>query len=358
VTKSAILVGYYGAGNLGDEAIRQAIEQGAAARGWRIDHVAVRRDLDDPRAVRFRRSPLAYLRAIARANLVVLGGGGILKDEGLGLPLELLATTLAARILRRPVAILAVGVGPFYSRVGRGLVALTARLATSRSVRDGDSLATLRSMGVEATVVADPVFSLAAVPAPEGRAADDPAGRTLLICVRPWFHNAGHNPASMTRLVEALTAAVEDALRAEWRVRLVSLYWPRDHELAVELARRAGGRVEVDDAPLSWEELLAAVAQSEAVLTMRFHGLVAAIVQRRPAIAIAYEPKVAALAELQGTARVDPSSPNLETDLREALAAVLGRSGVLDDPRAPDRIAHLRASAEAGLDLAFGRRAA
>jgi polysaccharide pyruvyl transferase CsaB len=354
VTKSAFLVGYYGAGNLGDEAIRQAIEQGATARGWRIDHVAARRDLDDPRAVRFRRSPLAYLRAIARANLVVLGGGGILKDEGLGLPLELLATTLAARILRRPVAILAVGVGPFYSRVGRALVAITARLATTRSVRDGDSLAALRSMGVEATVVADPVFSLAPIAPPAGEAATP----TLLICARPWFHNPGQDSASMPRLVDALAAAVEDALGAKWRVRLVSLYWPRDHELAVELARRTGDRAEVDDAAMSWDELLAAVAQSEAVLTMRFHGLVAAIVQRRPAIAIAYEPKVAALADLQGIARVDPSSPTLGTDLRDALAAVLGQSGVLDDRRAPDRIAHLRASAEAGLDLAFGQRAA
>jgi polysaccharide pyruvyl transferase CsaB len=358
MTRRAFLVGYYGAGNLGDEAIREAIEHGAAARGWSIDHFAVRRRVEDPRGVRIRRNPLAYVRAIARADLVVLGGGGILKDESLGLPLEMAATALAARILRRPVAILGVGVGPFYSRLGRWLVRLTARLATSRSVRDDDSLAAMRSLGLGATLVADPVFSVASSPGPE--AGGGGATPVLLVCVRPWFHTAGHDPALMRPLITALVAAIDDALAAQWRVRLVSLYWPRDHELALELARLAGGHVDVDDAPLRWTEFLAVVARSSAVVSMRYHSLVAAIVEQRPAIALAYEPKVDALARLLEIPRVDPASASVEADLRTALAVVIGRARSRAEPEAVPLadVDALRAAAEAGLDLAFGARTA
>jgi len=115
--------------NLGDEAIFDAIDAAAPKVDARITAFSTRSaGASDPRAVRPRgRGIFRYVKASTRADRVVLGGGGILKDEGLGPLLELLLAVALARLLRRQTALLAVGVGPFYTRTGRRLVAQLSR---------------------------------------------------------------------------------------------------------------------------------------------------------------------------------------------------------------------------------------
>lgn len=91
----------------------------------------------------------------------MLGGGGILKDEGQAVPRQLLLTALPARLAGRQVRLLAVGVGPLYTRRGRWMVAEAARLPQVRTVRDAASQRALNQLGVrEVEVGADPLFSL------------------------------------------------------------------------------------------------------------------------------------------------------------------------------------------------------
>ncbi len=92
------LVGYSGVHNVGDEAIRAAILAAAPGLGAEVVAIASYDPADpDPRAVPMRGLGLwRYLRAIVRCDRVVLGGGGILKDEGLRMPLELFATAARA----------------------------------------------------------------------------------------------------------------------------------------------------------------------------------------------------------------------------------------------------------------------
>src|SRR5262249_46351027 len=134
--RRVFLVGLYGIDNTGDDAIRLAVERAAGPLGAEVHRYAARRALaNDPRAVRLRASPRGYLAAIRSADVVALGGGGLLKDEGhalvrgYGVLLELLATALAARAMRRRVALLAIGAGPIHTRRGRALVRAIARLA-------------------------------------------------------------------------------------------------------------------------------------------------------------------------------------------------------------------------------------
>ena len=94
------LVGYYGAHNAGDEAIRHAIEAAAPMLGADVVHYATRdsSSVGSPRAVPVRGSGLQrYLRALAAADRVVLGGGGILKEKACASRSELFATALVAR---------------------------------------------------------------------------------------------------------------------------------------------------------------------------------------------------------------------------------------------------------------------
>ena len=170
------LVGYYGVGNLGDEAIRFAIERAAERLGVDIPFYADRGASQDPRAIPTGvRGLPAQVRAIRATDRVVLGGGGILKDEGLRLPAELLVTALIARALRRPVTLLGVGVGPFYHRIGRWMVRAIARLSRVRTVRDESSVKALRDLGVTRVILAaDPIFSTDSEPGLDADGQDRP----------------------------------------------------------------------------------------------------------------------------------------------------------------------------------------
>jgi polysaccharide pyruvyl transferase CsaB len=351
------LVGYYGYDNLGDEAIRAAIEEGARRHGVEIVRYATRGRPVDERAVPVRGvGAWRYARAIVVSDRVVLGGGGILKDEGLWLPVELFLTALLARILRRPVALLAVGVGPFYHRVGRALVAATARLAAVRTVRDSDSAAALARLGVgRVEVGGDPVFTLTA-PASGPRVA---GARRAVVSVRPWF--LGRAPQLDVRraaLRRAVGEGIETLLAAGWEVELVPLYWPRDRDESAALVEECGlgGRVRVVDRPLDWDALVEIVGGADLVIGMRYHAVAAAALGERPAIALAYEPKVASLAADLGLVSLDVARPDLRGRLREAIAATIAGRDTAARPAAPERVAALRARAERSLALALTGR--
>lgn len=351
------LVGYSGVHNVGDEAIRAAILAAAPRLGAEVVAIATHDPVDpDPRAVPVRgRGLWRYLRAIMRCDRVVLGGGGILKDEGLRMPLELFATALGARVLRRDVALVAVGVGPFYSRTGRWLARATARLARIRTVRDAASASALEGLGVRRVVLgADPTFSFGAPPTVP---ADAPpaASRRLAISLRRWFLKVDDGAARQAALREAVAAAVAAPIAEGWSSRLVSCYWPRDlGEMRALAADPRLGAADVVERELDWPALGAAVRDADLVVAMRYHAVAAAAMLGRPTIAVAYEPKVRALAAELGLPIVDVDDPALALRLRVAVAsAVADPSTARPDP---DAVAVLHGRAWLALRLALGPR--
>jgi polysaccharide pyruvyl transferase CsaB len=349
------LVGYYGMHNLGDEAIRTAIEAAAPAFDADISAFASR----DPSAPEARAIPIRglglwrYLRAIGASDRVVLGGGGILKDEGLALPLELFATAFAARLMRRDVRLLAVGVGPFYSRLGRWLAMVTARLATVRTVRDAASLTALRELGVgRAELGADPTFSMTATDAADAVTGGGP--RRVVVSLRPWFlKDPDGGTERQTRLREAVVGALAPLAAAGWRIEMLNLYWPRDRAEAALVAAdpRLAGAVIVER-ELDWAALTELLRGADLVVAMRYHAVAAAASLGLPTIALAYEPKVASLASELGLPGLPVDDPGLGATLAERVAKAADRpTSAAPDPEA---LAALRARAWLALRRALG----
>jgi polysaccharide pyruvyl transferase WcaK-like protein len=359
-TTRVFLVGYYGVHNLGDEAIRAAIVEAAPGYGACVVRVASRDRADpDPSAVPVRGPGLVrYLGAIIRSDRVVLGGGGILKDEGLGLPLELFTTAVVARLLRRPVALLAVGVGPFYSRSGRWLAMATARLATARTVRDDDSARALAALGVGRVIVgADPTFAAWTAPsdpAPDPSPSDADRQRRVVVSIRPWFLRRPDHAGRQAALRDAIAAALAPLVEDGWVVDPVSLYLPRDQIESVALVAdpRLAGTTASDSDVSDWDGLRRRVATADLVIAMRYHAVAAAAQAGRPTIALAYEPKVRSLAADLGLPIVDVHDPDLAGQLRSAVATAV------EDPSSarPDHasVARLQGRAAAAMAAAFG----
>jgi polysaccharide pyruvyl transferase WcaK-like protein len=134
----------------------------------------------------------------------------------------------------------------------------------------------------------------------------------------------------------------------------VPLHWPRDRDEARRLVDETGlaDAVEVLDRRLDWDDLLAIVEPADLVIAMRYHALAAAAIAGRPAVALAYEPKVAALAAELAVPALSVDDPVLARRLVGAVRAAAGEPGAVRAAD-PGRLAVLRDRAEAALGLAL-----
>jgi polysaccharide pyruvyl transferase CsaB len=323
VTRTKIfLVGLYGVDNLGDDAIRDAIERAADKLGAEICHYAVRTErVGEPRAVRLRSSAWwAYLHAIWDADRIVIGGGGLLKDEGIkrwqgyGLLLELFGTAALARLLRKPVALIGMGVGPIYTKLGARLIAPVARLAGRRLVRDQASAEMLARLGIgDVQVCADPAFSMREAMISDGGGGGGPQWppRRMLISARPWYLMDPNKAQRWQRLVNAIAKMADEAIEDGLEVEFACLYWPQDLTVAQEIATnmRHGDQARIPTTATDWWGLADDLRRNDVLVSMRYHAVVCATMAKTPVFALAYEPKVVAVAEDLGIPMMDVNDP-------------------------------------------------
>jgi polysaccharide pyruvyl transferase WcaK-like protein len=304
--------------NLGDDAIRDSIERASGKLGAQICHYAVRRDREgEPRAVRLRgRGWWAYLRAIWTADRVVIGGGGLLKDEGIkrwqgyGLLLELFGTAVLARLLGKSVALVGMGVGPIYTKLGAWLIGPIARLADRRLVRDQASAYALERLGVrDVEVYADPVFSMRDSMLAENQRTGTKQWppRRMVISARPWFMMAPDGVERWPQLVTALARTADQAIKDGLEIEFACLFWPEDRLVAEEIAEAMdhGEQARIPETPTDWWALAKTLRRSDAVVSMRYHAVVCAAMTGTPVFALAYEPKVVSLAGDLGIPMID-----------------------------------------------------
>ena len=356
--RRVFLVGLYGVDNVGDDAIRLAVERAAPALGAEVSRYATRRSVEDARAVRLRADPRAYLAAIRHADTVALGGGGLLKDEGhallrgYGILLELLATALVARALRRRVTLLAIGAGPIHTRRGR-LARACDRTARARAPGARRGLGAARcARSACALSRSRPIRPSRCSTTSRQRAR---RMRTRPCSVRPWFMFEPDRDAREAALQTAFARAADVLAQAGSAPRFASLYWPRDREASEAVIARMeavpGAPAVALDGPLDWDALAAQLRGARLLVAMRYHAIACAAMAGCAIVPVAYEPKVSALAEALGL----PCLHVEDDDLAQRLPALA--AAALADPdahrAAPERLAELADDARAGLRRAL-----
>lgn len=342
---------WVGAGNLGDELLLRRLHERLQAAG--ADHVTV--VSLDPSATRrlhgvdaiHPRDLLGTARAIRRADLVVVGPGGLLQDHSspFNLPYQL-HRALLARALRTPVLGMGLGADPM-PRPGSGpLLRLALGRARAVAVRDDASREALATHRVDAITTADLAV---ATPSPARAATQD----TLVVSLRPW-RTGGRMPVrwqshELTAEQIGSTARALDTIASTHGVgvRFVAFEPATDHPLheAVAAAMTTPSECVVPEL----DDLVDVVADARAVVATRFHAGIVGLVARRPLVLIGYAPKVVALADaLEGAAQIVDDDRRGLDDLPAAVAAALG----VADPAALDRgLADLREREAANASL-------
>lgn len=340
-----LIAGNYGYGNAGDEALLSGCLGVLQQARPDVELQVVSGDpastaaLHEVRACSW--NDLHALRAaVGASDLVVLGGGGLFHDywgfdprrilsEDQGHLARYFRVPLLATAAGKPLALLALGVGPLRYREARLHTRLAFEQASSASVRDAASRDLLAEIGVDedrVTVTADPAFALPRPTAAEIEVArqvataDSGEGPRLAIAVRPW--QLGPPPESwMTAVAHGLDGFLEAAGgHAVFLPFQSKTAGDRDAARAIQARMRQAARTSLVEETLAPRELLAQVAAADLVLAMRLHSLIFAIHSGVPAVALSYDPKVASLLAEMELSRLGVA---LDAVNGEALAASL-----------------------------------
>jgi len=328
-TVKLLVSGFYGFGNLGDEALLAGMLTGLGAHAVTVlsgrpgDTRALHGGTPHGVGAAHR---LRGLPALVHHDALLSGGGGLLQDKTSARSLRYyLGVVALAKRLGKRVVVYGQSVGPL-SPDGRRAVARTLS-GVPVAVRDGASQRLLAELGVAAALVADTALLL---PKPLQKPIED--APALLI------------PRGGYPEVTAALARLAVALHAEG-VALAGL--------ALHPGEDAGALAELPpvvarlhaSTPRAALELIAA---SRYVVSARLHGLILAARAGRPFSGVAYDPKVAAfLAEAGG--RTHPNPPDPEALLREVFNPVFDAAKVAAlEARARDGLTWLEKTLSAG----------
>lgn len=345
-----VVSGYYGCGNVGDEAVLAGIRTAFARQaGNRVELVALSQDpvataaQHQMRAV-YRMNLSSVRQALRESDLLLSGGGSLLQDTtSMRSLLYYLWVARMAHSLGIPVMFYAQGIGPLRRAMSRTLVRMVANRAAYITVRDTKSAQLLRSLGVtfpNIEVTADPAFALSVADPAEVAtlyAAENlPLTEPMIgVALRPW----GKTGESPVEEYAKLLPALEKQCHA--RVVLLPMHHPEDVEFAETVAQHTGCP---EAFPLvrgvyTPEVLLGLIARMQAVVAMRLHALIFAARVAVPLYALSYDPKVESLMRQLGLTDSLDSWRGLEPEKTAGNVAALLRDR-------QQRIATLRAQSE------------
>ncbi|EDX83826.1 Polysaccharide pyruvyl transferase superfamily [Synechococcus sp. PCC 7335] len=286
----ALLCGYYGMGNGGDEALLAALLQMLPDQVTPIVLSGNPIETQERYGVEAvpRKSLRAVFLALWRADAFIWGGGSLMQDASSVLnPLYYAGLMLLAQLMGKRTIAWAQGIGPLNHWTSRLLTRLALMRCEAVSVRDRNSAALLSSWKRSCLLAPDPVWALDYEPV-KGL-WDLPAPR-VVVALRP------HSQLSVSRL-DAISQALERFQRATGVCLLLVPFQPsRDLAIAEHIASHLSGPHYIYrlDQPRQIKGLFRGV---EMTVGMRFHALVMSAAEGCRSFAISYDPKVDALAQ-------------------------------------------------------------
>lgn len=260
---------------------------------------------------------LELVARIRRADTVVFGGGSIVKELYASTGrwryatlCMVLAIVVTARLLRTPVLMSNIGVGPITHRPGRLLARIILRAAARVSVRDQLSLDTCHELGCRsARLVPDAVWvnernDLVAPAAAADDTVDRRAPLRLALNVNRDIENAAQWEPFVDLLAEALRLVAADRAVEIHGLPMQCRF--KDHtdldELDALFATLDGtpGLTTVRHEPEDHRDVAAVIERCDVVVSERLHAIVMAATLHRAVVALPYDVKVRQLVEQLG----------------------------------------------------------
>jgi polysaccharide pyruvyl transferase CsaB len=284
----AVLCGYYGKGNGGDEALLVSMLEMLPSNVKPLVLSANPQATSKSYGVRSydRMNSGAVVRALKESQVLILGGGSLIQD----------ATSvrssiyyggivgLAQQFGLKTIAI-AQGIGPVDKPLTRWIAKRAFDSCTAVSVRDPASAALLQSWGISSVMAPDPVWSMSATPMPEiARISSPKIAVTLRL----------HPELTNDRLDTLISALVDLQAATGAHILLVPFQPTTDVDIAKQIQAEIGDNSQM--VILSDPKQLKGLFQGvDLAIGMRYHSLIMAVAEGCKSWAISYDPKVTKL---------------------------------------------------------------
>ena len=316
----AVIIGYYGFRNLGDEAVLDGLLKLLRQELRMGDLVVVSgdpkstQDNHGVRAVDWTDAP-AVLRAVYNTSLVIVGGGGVLSDQS-GFTPELaltrqagtlpgyLAPALMAESMGIPVVAWGVGVGPFFYEDSLRWMKVFGEVASAISVRTKEDLRELERLDISGVSVGGDLAWLveaASLPSDLRRTLQHLPRPVVAVNARSWG-SASLQVFREQALAEGLDAFVSKHGGSVLFVPLQELGDAWDDRLCSQRIANMMLSDEIHHIPpgLSHTQIVSVMENCDLAVNMRLHGTILGAIAGTPSISITYDPKVSRMADHLG----------------------------------------------------------
>lgn len=356
----AVISGYYGYKNSGDESLLFAMLQNLRGEKEDIRLLVLSKD---PQATEqeygvhaMNRYNLFKIRtALKQSKLLIFGGGSLIQDVTSNKSLWYYLTVVKQAVgLNVPVMFYANGIGPVTKAKNRDKVRDVLNKVDVISLRDTNSYYEIKRMGVgldRVKITADPALTIDGINRDEAQAllAEEgvPAGKKLLgISIRSWW---SCKPSFWNQLARG----IEQICR---QYDYIPVWIPLKHPDDITVSKEVAAKMNIKSYTLTKlykaREIVGIVNACDLIIAMRLHSMIYASESGVPAIGLSYDPKVSGFVKYIGvnaTLNLDDFSD--EKLVSMARSITLNREEI--QASLEEKVSELKAKAMENVDMAM-----
>lgn len=258
-----------------------------------------------------RRNPLRVLYACFMADTIVFGGGGIIQNTTSTFSLlYYLALIIVARLLCKPVIMLAQGIGPVYGRFAMMITRCVLKGVSSISTRDRASYYFLKKLHYKKTVF---------------RGTDLSYYQAMMASSKSGIHGVPSIGVSLRQsqyLIPSKPIFDHFFSQVQYPLVFLALQYPSDMDALPQIMVAQDIFTEFVDMNSVFVHQKAVIQNIPLVIAMRYHAAVWASLQGIPFIALAADPKLVQLAKQLDQVCIDLSQPLADDILLKTVLSV------------------------------------
>lgn len=288
--KRVVLSGYFGFKNFGDEAILSVLINKLQNDKHRITVISsnpqyTKSQYKHIRSVQTFNIPDIFA-AIRKSDVLISGGGSLLQDvTSLKSLFYYLFIIFLGLFLHKDVIIFAQGIGPINNKFGELLTQTLLKNCKYVSVRDEKSLELLKSWGIKADLLCDPIFST--------QIPDNKKTNTVAVQLRDF---QTMNEDFIDRLAQKISKEFSDKNIEIYSFQdAIDLEVCQKFEKAVNMLNPSIKTTLYSN--LTNSEIINNLAKAEYLVGMRFHAIIIGLLAKCKILAINYDIKVEKLAK-------------------------------------------------------------
>lgn len=318
--KKAVLAGYYGFQNMGDEALLEVLVLKLKELNPKIKIVALANNPQETsKRLRIeavdRAKLLKIIKALWGSDRIIFGGGGLFQDvTSFRSLLYYLGLITIAKIMRNKIFLIAQGIGPLKRKMSRRLLSIVFKLADEISVRDKNSFEILSELYQKRiTVTSDPAMLLA-VHKRDIKIEDN--NKKIIISLRksPLF-----TKSKKDMLVQVLKKLIKEE---DLELVFLPFHGENDKKVSLEIINMLDGNGKLEEPKTMPQYLVRTMEGAYGVIGMRLHSLVFSAILDIPFVGISYDPKIISFCKSFDSPVLDLETFN-PIDLEKAIKEIL-----------------------------------